>query len=92
MHPSELVVQVAARRQEDQVLDHAFRYSVGPALGLDIDEIAVKAKSGEYLVGGYQMTSGYVDTQGRGEYSIKWKSKGHQKMNIDIHPLTVIAI
>ena len=92
MHPSQLVVQVAARRYEDLVLDHAFRYSVSPALGLDIDEIAVKTKNGEYLVGGYQLTSGYVDRQGRGEYSIKWKSKGRQKMNIDIHPLIVTAI
>jgi hypothetical protein len=92
MHPSELVVQVAACRQEDQVLDHAFRYSVAPALGLDIDVIAVNAKKGEYLVGGYKMASGYVDRQGRGEYSIKWKSKGRQKMNIDIHPLIVTAI
>ena len=58
MHPSQLVVQVAARRHEDQVLDHAFRYTISPALGLDIDEIAVKTKKGEHLVGGYQLTSG----------------------------------
>jgi hypothetical protein len=93
MHPSQLVVQVAARRHEDQVLNHAFRYSVSPALGLDIVEIAVKTKNGEYHVGGYQLTSGYVDSRlGCGEYSIKWKSKGRHKMNIDIHPLIVTAI
>ena len=83
--PSKLVEQIAKRKYENHVIEHAYTFGVVPAMNLR-EESEEKVDKIEFK-GEYHMQFGVCDHHGRGSVTIDWKSEERNRLKIDIHPL-----
>ena len=90
--PEVFAEQLATRMYEENVLNHAYKYSVMPALSMEYERVKRMDDDDVAFRGKYTLTIGATDHHGRGKYTVEWHNPKRDKLSIDVSEVVKIAI